>query len=348
MAKQKITTQRNKNSIEKEYARNQRNFGKGFLKDVTVDFAYSQFAVYQLTKGNSKQTIAFYDRFYKKYCSFIRNTFNKEPDETQLDIMTMDGMQLAFVASLGDVNQQTINSYLRGYRAFGNFCEEQGYLSGFKCPIKEVAPPIKQVYTYSELKKLLVKPEISYFEGFRNFTIINLLLATGVRTNTILNLRIKDVELEEGYIDFNTTKAHKVVRVGLERKCRAVLMEYISYWRTGGDIEPDDYLFCNVYGEQLTRSGLSTAIARYNREHGVEKTSIHLFRHTFAKNWITSGGDIISLARVLTHSELDMVKHYSNLYAYDVKAEIQEHSALSQLRTNSGETIGTKKKKSLE
>ena len=37
-----------------------------------------------------------------------------------------------------------------------------------------------------------------------------------------------------------------------------------------------------------------------------------------------------------------------NLYAYDVKAEIQEHSALSQLRTNSGETIGTKKKKSLE
>lgn len=50
MAKKKITTQRNNNSVEKEYARNQRNFGKGFLKDVTVDFAYSQFAVYQLTK----------------------------------------------------------------------------------------------------------------------------------------------------------------------------------------------------------------------------------------------------------------------------------------------------------
>lgn len=82
MAKKKITTQRNNNSVEKEYARNQRNFGKGFLKDVTVDFAYSQFAVYQLTKGNSKQTIAFYDRFYKKYCSFIRKTFNKEPEES--------------------------------------------------------------------------------------------------------------------------------------------------------------------------------------------------------------------------------------------------------------------------
>ena len=40
MAKKENTTQRNKNSVEKEYARNQRNFGKGFLKDVTVDFAY--------------------------------------------------------------------------------------------------------------------------------------------------------------------------------------------------------------------------------------------------------------------------------------------------------------------
>lgn len=53
MARQKITTAISKTSIEKEYGRNQRNFGKGFLKDVSVGFAYSQFAVYQLTKGNS-------------------------------------------------------------------------------------------------------------------------------------------------------------------------------------------------------------------------------------------------------------------------------------------------------
>ena len=31
-----------------------------------------------------------------------------------------------------------------------------------------------------------------------------------------------------------------------------------------------------------------------------------------------------------------MVKHYSNLYGADVKAEIEEHSTLSHLRTSSG------------
>ena len=130
-----------------------------------------------------------------------------------------------------------------------------------------------------ELKKLLVKPDITDFSEFRNYAVINLLLATGARTNTIVNLRIKDVDLDEGYITFNTTKAHKVVRIGLERKCKAVLAEYINYWRKGGDIETTDYLFCNLYGEQLTRGGLSTAIAHYNQRRGVEKTGMHLFRH---------------------------------------------------------------------
>jgi integrase/recombinase XerD len=162
-------------------------------------------------------------------------------------------------------------------------------------------------------------------------------------------LKIKDAELDEGYIIFNTTKANKVVRVGLEKKIRKDLKEFIARWRlVDADNEPIDsseYLFCNTFGEQLTRGGLTIAIARYNRRRGVEKTSIHLLRHTFAKNWITSGGDIISLAKVLTHSELDMVKRYSNLYGEDVKAEIEEHSTLAQLRRKSGQTLKTQQKR---
>jgi integrase/recombinase XerD len=181
------------------------------------------------------------------------------------------------------------------------------------------------------------------FEEFRNYTIITLILSNGARCNTILNIKIEDVDLVEGYITYNTTKANKVVRVGLDRKAKRALAEYIKRWRTedadGEPIPTSDYLFCNTYGEQFTRSGLNKAIANYNRRRGVEKTGIHLLRHTFAKNWITSGGDIISLSKVLTHSELEMVKRYSNLYGEDVKAEIETHSTLTKLRTRSGKTI---------
>ena len=36
-------------------------------------------------------------------------------------------------------------------------------------------------------------------------------------------------------------------------------------------------------------------IALYNQTHGMQKTSCHLFRHTFAKNWITSSGGLLQL-----------------------------------------------------
>lgn len=344
MAKKRITTNKNQPSRDDKMRRLNKHYSEYTGGEVSVEHAYLNFQIHQQEKGNSKPTRDFYARFYKKFVSFIKDYLNDTPQNCPIDIMTQDGIQLLFVTSLGDVNQQTKNAYLRGWRALGNFCEEKGFLDGFRCSIKEVPPEVKQVYTEKELNKLLVKPDITYFEDFRNFAIINLLLATGARTNTILNLRIKDVDLEDGYILFNTTKAHKVANIGLDKKCRCVLAEYISYWRSGGDIEPEDYLFCNVYGEQMTRSGLSTAIARYNRRRGVDKTSLHLFRHTFAKLWITKGGDLISLAQVLTHSELDMVKRYANLYGSDVKDKIEQYSALSQLRTRSGSTLATKKR----
>ena len=320
------------------------------LSDVSIALAYTKFIIYQHEKNNSKATIDFYERFYKKYCAFLNSM--KLTEDDSVSWLVIDGMMLGFVSFIKkkdsktgkEANQQTVNSYLRGYRAFGNYCEEQGLIEGFYCPIKEVAPPIKQVYTDSELKKLTKKPPIENFNDFRTYTIIELILATGARSNTILNIKIEDVDIENGTIAFNVTKTNTPIIIPLQKKAKMALREYIDYWRNTDfeNISPDDYLFCNEYEEQLTRSGLASSIRRYNLARGVEKTSIHLFRHTFAKNWIISGGDIISLAKVLTHSELDMVKRYSNLYGMDLKDKIEKHSTLSMLKTNNGKTIKNK------
>lgn len=342
MARKKITSKVNLTPAQKN-ERLERRFGEFDRDSVSIHHAWLGFIVEQKAKGNSKATIDFYNRFYKKLKAFIETT-GETVQECPIGYLESDVVRASFIAFLGDVNQQTINSYLRGYRAFGNYSEEQGYIKYFRCPIKEIEPPIKQVYTDRELEKLLVKPDIRCYSEYRNWVIINLLLGTGARANTIINIKIGDVDLEEGYVFFNTTKAHKVVRIQLTKKLKGVLSEFITYWRTGGDLDEDDYLFANEYDEQLTRGGLSNAIANYNKRRGVEKTSIHLFRHCFAKNWITSGGDIIRLAKILTHSELEMVKRYANLYDNDMENAVEEHSTLSKLRTKSGETITTKHK----
>lgn len=341
--KQHISKSKKPATREDKKRRLEAQYTNEFSLDISIEHAFNEFIIHQMAKGNSKATIDYYKRVYIKIERMIIR-LGKDPKAFPIQAFNEEISQLVFIKSLGDVNQQTINSYLRGYRAFGNWCEEKGYLDGFKCSIKETEPKIKEVYTDKELKKLLVPPPTTYFEAYRNYVIIVFLLATGARSNTILNIKIKDVDLEDGYVNLNTLKNQGVARIGLEKKALIVLREYISLWRTGGDTEEDDYLFCNCYGEQMTRSGLATAIKRYNNERGVDKTSIHLFRHTFAKKWITSGGDLISLSKVLTHKELDMVKKYANLFGADIKNEIEEHSALSQLRTNSGKTLKTKRR----
>lgn len=343
----KKITKKNNVSLETKRQRLKLNMEEWKHPEWDTQYCFSGFMVSQYERGNSKATLDFYRRFYKKYTAYIMDCLNTTPKELPIEHLTSGVAQSAFIHYLEtlNINQQTINSYLRGFRAFGNFCEEEGYIDGFKCPIKEVEPPIKEVYSDEELHRLLKKPDISNFVEFRSYCIISLILNTAARSNTILNIKICDLELEEGYINFNTTKAHKIVRLGLERKTKRDLEEWVNYWRIGKGASPTDYLFCNEYGEQLSRSALAKSIAKYNNSRGVEKTSIHLFRHTYAKKWITSGGDIISLARVLTHSELEMVKRYSNLYGSDVKKEIEEHSAISQLKVVNGKTLKNQKRK---
>lgn len=336
MSKTKITNKKKSTTFEikqQRLAKYSQEFTESDYQ-FTIDEAYTRFRFYQTEKRNSKATIDFYERFYKKFSAFI------DVKNTPITALTtMQGLQGLFMKSLGDVNVQTVNAYLRGYRTFGNYCEHQGYIDGFKCPIKEVQPQIKQVYTDSEIKKLLIKPNIDNFEQYRNYTIIVLLLSTGARSNTILNIKLSDLDLDEGTIVFNTTKANKTVIVPLEKKAIRDLKEYVLNW---SDCSKDGYLFFNAYGEQLTRGGLSKAIASYNKSRGVEKTSIHLFRHTFAKKWLTSGGDIFTLQKILTHSELDMVKRYLNLYSSDLVSAVNEHSILAQTRTRSGFTVKNK------
>ena len=94
-----------------------------------------------------------------------------------------------------------------------------------------------------------------------------------------------------------------------------------------------DYLFCNQYGEMLSENALRLAIAHYNRSRGVGKTSIHLFRHTFARKYLVDcGGDAFMLQKLLGHSTLAMTKHYCAIYDADISKNYDRFSPLAQLQ----------------
>ena len=82
----------------------------------------------------------------------------------------------------------------------------------------------------------------------------------------------------------------------------------------------------------LTENALRLAVAHYNKSRGVQKTSLHLFRHTFAKKYlIDCGGNAFTLQRLLGHSTLTMSKRYCNIYDTDIARDYDTYSPLAKM-----------------
>lgn len=64
------------------------------------------------------------------------------------------------------------------------------------------------------------------------------------------------------------------------------------------------------------------------------KTGLHRFRHTFAKKWINSGGDIFRLQKILGHSSLDVVRNYVNMFTNDLQDNFNTFSPLENIITD--------------
>lgn len=92
----------------------------------------------------------------------------------------------------------------------------------------------------------------------------------------------------------------------------------------------EDYLFCSVFGEQVTRTRLFNSMQDYNKKRGVNKSGLHRYRHTFAKKWILNGSNTLKLKEILGHSNLDMVTNYVNIFTEDLKEDFNVYNPLKQ------------------
>ena len=68
----------------------------------------------------------------------------------------------------------------------------------------------------------------------------------------------------------------------------------------------------------------------YNKRRGVETTGIHRYRHTFAKQWILNGGNVVSLSKLLGHSSLEITQNYIHLLVSDIARQVEEFNVLDK------------------
>lgn len=289
---------------------------------VSVKGVFEDFVVAQTAKGYTEKTIANYRSHFKSISRHIDIDLAFS-DLTQADI---DGMIVSMRES--GLATNSISSYVRVFKTFMNWSRQQGYTT-LTVPNYKQVETVKETYTDEELLLLLEKPKANgTFCEYRNWVIVNFLLNSGCRASTVRNIQNRDVDLSSSRIVFRHTKTHKVQVVPLCSQMLRILRDYLKV-RGGKD---SDYLFCDEYGGMLTANALRLAIERYNHSRGVEKTSIHLFRHTFARKYlIDCGGDAFMLQKLLGHSTLKMTRHYCNIYDADIANNFDRLSPLENM-----------------
>ena len=127
-----------------------------------------------------------------------------------------------------------------------------------------------------------------------------------------------------------TTKNKKQTLLPLGDNLISILADYMKV-RKGED---DDYLFCTDRGGKLATSSMISAIKHYNLSRGVEKTSIHLFRHTFATKWVRGNGDIVKLQHILCHEDIKTTQKYLNVTLNDLLEDYQDMNPLECMLSN--------------
>ncbi len=290
------------------------------VKHTTFKEAQSAFYRHCVIRNLSEQTL----RYYKEDLTYFHN---KVPVK-YIDDLTQEAFDDFLFNELEEGKKViSLNTRIRGLRVFFKFCVEREYMEPIEAKLMKTEETIKEPYTDAELRRLLKRPKSNRWTEWRTWASINYLIATGNRASTVLNIKISDINFDDMTIHLRKVKNRRQQIVPLSPALKEILADYLKTW----EWTEDDYLFPSNEGKQLSLHSFQGSIARYNISRGVSKTSIHLFRHTFAKNFILAGGGMVQLQALLGHSTMDMTRHYVNIYGLDLKRDIERLNPLDNM-----------------
>lgn len=305
------------------------------IEQKTIHIAFKEFVQYKMSNNISPATIKDYEMIFSIFENFLgaNSLCSSITEDTIQEYINYLKTKPKKTGKNDDeveyLSSVTIATYIRHLRAVLNFFMKRGYTKNFVIQLPKADKEVKEAYSDSELKALLKKPDLKIcsFSEYRNWVMTNYFLSTANRLSTVQNLRIKDLNFEDNEICLRHVKNRKAYVIPMQKDLKKILVEYLTY-RKG---EPDDYLFCNENDDKkpLTKNGIKTAMARYNNNRGVMKTSVHIYRNTFAKYWILSGGDIVRLQKILSHKKLNMVLEYVDMYGNDLQKGFDDFNPLS-------------------
>ena len=297
-------------------------------------------------EGKSKKTIEFYESNLKRFARYVRVSKLADgiddigPAEVRRYVRHLQEevtrwQSSPYIRDDKRLSAHSIQASVRAIKAFWSWLCAEDYIEGnpmVRLKLPKVPHKVIATFDMEHIKRMLHALDLGRPAGFRDYSIILVLLDTGIRLGELTGLTLDNVDFEHFFF-LVRGKGDKERVVPFGGQVRRVLRRYVDRFRPEPAYPRVNELFLTSTGLPLQPHSVQSMVRRLGRQAGITdvRCSPHTFRHTFAKQYLMNGGDAFSLQKILGHSSLEVVRTYVNLAFKDVAEQHRKASPVDTM-----------------
>lgn len=214
----------------------------------------------------------------------------------------------------------TVNLRLRTLKCYLRWLFEENHLSfnyAMKIKLLKVLKDTIKPLSDGDVKKMLNATDKSTYPGFRDYSMMVLMLDCGIRVGEATQVKIEDVDTKMGLLNIKAenAKTRTFRQVPLSKYTCTLLIELINIANDNGC----EFIFQSVYGGKIGKGQVIQNFSRLGKKMGLKvKCTPHIFRHNFATNFVRSNQDIFTLQKILGHETIVTTRKYVQLENSDM------------------------------
>lgn len=274
----------------------------------TVDFAFQNFMLDNIRKNLSPETMRYYRENLTRFIHWLND--NNVKRTSKITQAVIDEYLLFLVQSVP--NKTSVNTYLRAIRRFINYLAAEHLIKPVGVELVKDAKKIKPTFSNVDVVNILGTVDTNDDTS----VMMLLLLSVGIRSRSLCELRVQDIDFDDGYINVQRTKNGEPLRLPISTDVTYILKEYVV--RNG----KCNYLFETVRGNKFNRDSLAKRINKRLRKLGIQehKKGVQIFRHTFGKIMSMNSCPTTVLQKWFGHSDIRVTQRYVDLYGNELKS----------------------------
>jgi site-specific recombinase XerD len=241
----------------------------------------------------------------------LLTTFYHRIGERTLESITANDVRLHIVHLREKYSDHSVHGHVRALHRFWRWCANEYEIANpmrnIRYP-KQPKPQLPKAASIDDVIKLLASCDDSRL-GIRDKAMIAFLVDTGCRAAGVCGLTMAALQMEQGraiviekgdkqrVVMFTETTAHLLRKWLAIRNAEAAT---VFYGKGSEPLHPN-----GLYQRMMTLKARAGITGRVNP---------HSFRHGFAIAYITSGGDLITLSKILGHESVDVTAAFYGIF----------------------------------